>query len=174
MTSGKQTASTTSLSPLLPTPSTPPFRHNTVKKMSPAEMQLRREKGLCYFCDEKFTFNHKCPNRQLLLLQTEEDDLATDLLASKEPTTSVPNSNTAPASDPHLSLNALKGGFGVGTIRFEAFINQLPIRVLVDGGSSDNFIQPRIAKFLKLPVEPVSTFRVMVGNGTYLAVEGMI
>ena len=37
-------------------------------------MQLRREKGLCYFCDEKFLFNHKCPNRQFLLLQDETDD----------------------------------------------------------------------------------------------------
>jgi len=175
MTSGKQNASTTSLPPLLPTTSTPPIRHNIVKKMSLAEMQLRREKGLCYLCDEKFNFNHKCPNRQLLLLlQTEKDDLAPDLLASNEATTCVPNSNTVPASDPLLSLNALKGGLSVGTIHFEDFINQLPIRVLVDGGSSDNFIQPRMAKFLKLPIEPVSTFRVMMGNGTHLAVEGMI
>jgi len=174
MTSGKQNASTTSLPPLLPTPSTPPIRHNTVKKMTPAEMQLHREKCLYYFCDKKFTFNHKCPNRQLLLLQIEEDDLDPDLLTSKESTTCVPNSNIVPASDPHLSLNTLKGGLGVGTIRFEAFINQLPSRVLVDGGSSNIFIKPHIAKFLKLPVEPVSTFRVMVGNGTYLAVEGMI
>lgn len=55
----------TSLPSLLPTPNTPPLRNNFVKKISPTEMQLRREKGLCYFCDDKFTFNHKCPNRKM-------------------------------------------------------------------------------------------------------------
>jgi len=37
-------------------------------------MQLCREKGLCYFCDDKFSFNHKCLNRQLLFLQLEEEN----------------------------------------------------------------------------------------------------
>jgi len=54
---------------LLPTPSGPPFKvTNNVKKIGPAERQIRREKGLCYFCDDKFTFNHRCPNRQFMLL----------------------------------------------------------------------------------------------------------
>ena len=47
-------------------------------------MQLRREKCLCYFCDEKFSFNHKCPNRQLLLLQSETDDAKLELQPRKQ------------------------------------------------------------------------------------------
>jgi len=43
---------------------------------------------------------------------------------------------------------------------------------LIDGGSSDSFIQPRIAKFLNLPVEP--DFKVMVGNFEVMTVEGCI
>ena len=74
----------------------------------------------------------------------------------------------------HLSLNALKGGLGGGTIRFVAHINTLPVKVLVDNGSSDNFLQPRVAKFLKLPIEPAPLFKVMVGNGNYMTTIGMI
>ena len=44
----------------------------------------------------------------------------------------------------------------------------------MDRGSSDNFLQPRIAKFLKLPIEKAPLFRVMVGNGNSMTVEGMI
>lgn len=62
-----------SLPPLLATPPGPPLRSPSVKEITPTEMQLRREKGLCYFCDEKFSFNHKCPNRQFLMLQMEDD-----------------------------------------------------------------------------------------------------
>ena len=45
---------------------------------------------------------------------------------------------------------------------------------MIDGGSYDSFIQPRIAKFLKLPVEPAPGFRVMVGNFDIMNVEGRI
>lgn len=41
------------LPPLLHTPSSKPLP--SIKKMTSAEMQLRREKGLCYTCDDKFS-----------------------------------------------------------------------------------------------------------------------
>ena len=40
--------------------------------------------------------------------------------------------------DHHLSLNASKGGMGVDTIWFRAYIDKLPVTVMIDGGSSDN------------------------------------
>ncbi|KAJ1438252.1 Retrotransposon gag domain [Sesbania bispinosa] len=153
-----------SLPPLLPTPNTPPLKNGAVKKISPAEMQLRREKGLCYFCDDKFTFNHRCPNKQMLMLQLDDEEVESETIfyAHTRDTNSNPESGIE--SPPHLSLNALKGGPGVGTIRFFARINTFPVKVLVDGGSSDNFLQPRVANFLKLPVEPAPSFKVMVGD----------
>ena len=30
------------------------------KRMSDAELQLKREKGLCYRCDEKNSIGHRC------------------------------------------------------------------------------------------------------------------
>ncbi|KAI4371645.1 hypothetical protein MLD38_009972 [Melastoma candidum] len=38
------------------------------KRLSPAEMEEKRMKGLCFWCDEKYTFNHKCNNRRLFVL----------------------------------------------------------------------------------------------------------
>lgn len=74
----------------------------------------------------------------------------------------------------HLSLNAMKGSFGVGTIRFTGQIAGLTIQVLVDGGSSDNFLQPRLAHFLHLPIEPTHTFNVLVGNGQTMEPKGIV
>ena len=62
----------------------------------------------------------------------------------------------------------------MGTIEFAAYINELPIQVLVDGGSSDNFLQPSIAKFLQLPIKPAPMFELMVGNGNYTTGEGLV
>ena len=68
----------------------------------------------------------------------------------------------------------MKAGTGVGTIRFTAYINKLPVKVLVDGGSSDDFLQPRVAKFFKLSIEPAPMLKVMVGNGNYMTAEGLV
>lgn len=37
-------------------------------------MRARREKGLCYSCDEIFKPNHKCKQQQLFMLALEEED----------------------------------------------------------------------------------------------------
>ncbi|MCH84440.1 hypothetical protein A2U01_0005272, partial [Trifolium medium] len=74
----------------------------------------------------------------------------------------------------HLSLNAMNGFASVGTIRFQGHINGHPVQVLIDGGSTDNFLQPRVARFLKLSIETVSNFNVLVGNGNKLVAEGKI
>lgn len=66
-----------SLPPLLPTPNTKPFnpthKSTNIKRITPAEIQVRKDKVLCYYCDEKFSFTHNCPNKHLLLLQVDED-----------------------------------------------------------------------------------------------------
>lgn len=74
----------------------------------------------------------------------------------------------------HLSLNALRGVNGVGSIRFTGQIGQIEVQILVDGGSSENFLQPRIAHFLDLPIEPLPSFRVMIGNGHNMQTEGRV
>jgi len=158
------------LPPLLPNPPGPPYKSANVTRISPTEMQLRKEKGLCYFCDKKFSFSHKCPNRQLYVLQLcEENSNSVGNIDAQGTNTGLEKSE-----DHHLSLNALKGGLGVGTIKFIAHVGTLPITVLIDGGSSDNFLQPRVAKCLKLPIEPTLMFKVMVRNGHYMESKGLI
>ncbi|MCH91586.1 hypothetical protein A2U01_0012513 [Trifolium medium] len=159
----------TTIPPLLPTPNSKPsntYQNNpTVKKISSAEMQVRREKGLCYTCDDKWSFSHKCPNRNIMLLQVEEYDNE-----HEEET----ENQEAKQLELHLSFNALKGATGVGTIKFTGYIGNMPIQILVDGGSSDNFLQPRIAHFLKMDIAPAPLFKVLVGNGNSLSPEGSI
>lgn len=46
------------------------------KKLSPAEMKERRDKGLCYNCDEKYSPGNHCKMQRVYLLdgtKVEED-----------------------------------------------------------------------------------------------------
>jgi len=74
-----QTQKTTSLPPLLTTPTATQHtqthnKYSNIKNISAVEIRLRREKGLCFTCDEKFSPGHKCPNKQYLLLQVEMNE----------------------------------------------------------------------------------------------------
>ncbi|XP_057746886.1 uncharacterized protein LOC130966135 [Arachis stenosperma] len=168
-----------SLPPLLPTPSQkpslPPPR-NPIRHLSPAEIQSKREKGLCYWCDDKFTAAHKCSNRQFMLMQVENDEV--DVVVNSEDIVVSEGENLqqldAEVIDHHLSYNAMHGASGHSTIRIKAHIGELEIQALIDGGSSDCFIQPRIAKFLNLSIEPAPGVQVVVGNFDIMQVEGRI
>ncbi|XP_017406476.1 uncharacterized protein LOC108319747 [Vigna angularis] len=138
---------------------------HAMRGLSPAEMQSHREKGLCYTCDERLTANHKCPNRQYTFLQVEYDE-------EEQTDTEIPALEQN--LEHHLSLNALKGVTGVGTMRFQGSLQGLTIQILLDSGSSDNFLQPRIAHCLKLPVEDMFSLQVLVGNGNAMSTEGVI
>jgi len=139
--------------------------------MTTAEMQLRREKNLCFTCDEKFSPTRRCPNRQYFILQYEEDANFDKLPDPPDDTSLADNPQIL---DHHLPYNALNGSFGLGTMKFTGTINELEVQVLLDSGSSDNFLQPRLAHCLKLPIEPVPNFQVLVGNGNSLTAEGMV
>lgn len=134
-------------------------------------MQLRREKGLCYYCDEKFSINHKCPNRHYFLLQMEDDANDPPPENSEQ---ALLDSASIGDSEHHLSLNALNGSHGMGTMRFQGHIQGIAVTVLLDSGSSDNFLQPRIAQSLHLPIQSNTQFQVLVGNGHSLTTMGYI
>jgi len=73
-----------------------------------------------------------------------------------------------------MSFNAMYDTSGPATIRVRAQINGMDIHALIDGGSSDSFLQPRIAKFLNLTMQPAPGFRVMVGNFELMTADGYI
>lgn len=75
----------------------------------------------------------------------------------------APKSEDKPISN--LSLNAMNSAFLYGTMRFLGFIHGHLVKILLDGGDDDNFIQARLAKFLHLEIQPSIPIKVLVGDG---------
>ncbi|GAU50876.1 hypothetical protein TSUD_411060 [Trifolium subterraneum] len=151
---------------LLPAP--PPPRVN-FRKLSPEEMASHREKGLCYNCDETFTPTHKCKGRFFLLIS--DDGFDDNQPQSPHPLDQPEPDKTPIVTEPseaQISFHAMSGCSIPATIRIPGHIANHPVTVLIDGGSTHNFIQSRLAKFLELPSNPTSTLKVMVGNGSIL------
>ena len=66
---------------------------------------------------------------------------------------------------PTISCNALAGITTPQTLKIEGYIKKKKVIVLIDSGSTHNFIHSKIAKDLNCFIYPAPEFQVMVSNG---------
>ncbi|RYR38078.1 hypothetical protein Ahy_A09g043029 [Arachis hypogaea] len=155
--SNPMTLSPNPTSPLLPTPTS----STKLRKLSPTEIQFRREKGLCFTCDERFSPSHKCATKHYFLIQTTE--AIPEDPPIKEENTEIKQPDDfgehIPEDSHHLSYNALTGIPAKRSIRFTGTVKGRELRVLMDGGSSDNFIHPALTKRLAVTVHHAPPFK---------------
>ena len=43
-------------------------------RLTPQQLEEKREKGLCYSCDIKYTKGHKCAKKKLFYIDCEEEE----------------------------------------------------------------------------------------------------
>ncbi|WVZ17052.1 hypothetical protein V8G54_010034 [Vigna mungo] len=127
-------------------------------------MQARREKNLCYNCDERCTRGHRCKTQFLLLISNTSED---DPIQPDDP--DPPPTKVTSSESGLISLHALSGQWAPRTLRLTGSLNGYQVQILVDSGATHNFIQSRVAHFLQLHTEPTpNPLKVMVGNGDFL------
>lgn len=157
------TLTPSSTTPLLPTPtrtnsSTVPF-----KRLTPEELAMRREKGLCFQCDEKYSRGHKCSSSLFLLIMEDNDEVP----EPHDQQLALPK--IVPEPPPmQLSFNALSGHVVPETLRMQGYICGQPVSILIDGGSTHNFVHHRVVMSVGLTTTVTSPLRVTVGNGDEL------
>jgi hypothetical protein len=85
-----------------------------VHKISQTQMEDRRKKGLCYNCDAKWKYGHKCQNPKLFLLEGLEE-------LEDNPTLETENEDLMDFSydeeKPEISLHAITGSNHPNTMR---------------------------------------------------------
>ncbi|KAJ0036051.1 hypothetical protein Pint_24659 [Pistacia integerrima] len=136
-----------------------------VKTISYDAMKERRDKGLCYYCDEKFRPGHKCKTQTLFMLESQP------LVDEKD----MDCSNDSPSQEgtvPEISIHAMAGAHTPQTMRVTGLLYNKPMSVLIDTGSTHNFLDPQIAKKTGLQVDNAAKFNVMVANGDTLSSTG--
>lgn len=146
----------------LASPSIPSRLAVLIKRLSPEELTLWRERGFCFNCDEKFHRGHKCASKAFLLIGDDEEPFE-DAAPSLEPSPYPPD-----PTDPlqaQISLHTLSGHLAPETLRLVGQVALLPVMILVDRGSTHNFIQESVVKQLGLSPCQTAPLWVMVGNG---------
>ncbi|XP_038982040.1 uncharacterized protein LOC103710315 isoform X1 [Phoenix dactylifera] len=152
------------LAPRLPTPI-------PIWRITWEEMQQRRERGLCFKCNDKFTSGHRCKTPQVHLIEADREEDAEGVGDGELDLHG--EGQTEEGAQPVISLHALSGWTGPKTMRVMARIQEQPLTVLIDSGSTHNFVSDRIAKQLQLPIDATVQFGVRVANGEILQCREM-
>jgi hypothetical protein len=131
-------------------------------------MVERQLKGLCYNCDDKYFPGHKCKEEKLFMaiseVISEEDEESPSVSESPESTDITPPSDP-PEVEPVISLNALTGFSTPQTLKLIGYIKHRKVIILVDSGSTHNFIHLRIAQETHYYIHVVNNFQIMISNG---------
>jgi hypothetical protein len=136
--------------------------------MTRDEMAKRQIKGLCYNCHEKHFLGQKCKEQILFMAIYEdisEEDVETPLVSESPEITDITSPSDPPEVEPVISLNALTGFSSPQTLKLISYIKHRKVIILVDSGSTHNFIHHRIAQETHFYIHAVNNFQIMISNG---------
>lgn len=125
-----------------------------IKHLSPEQMAIHPEKGICFNYDKKFSKGRKCSSKIFLLIAEEDDTMmgGADLgQLHSHPSEDVDQS---PAQ---ISFHALYGHLAPETLRLVGQITNHQVMILINGGSTHNFVGEFLVKTLDLVTQPVSS-----------------
>ncbi|XP_027060831.1 uncharacterized protein [Coffea arabica] len=139
------------------------------KKITPEELQYRREHHLCYKCGEKFGPGHQCKQKEIHLMVAVEDR-PEDLEEGEV----IEYQGAQSARGVEMAIHALTGKMTYNTIKLQGLFKGTPLSILVDGGSTHSFVKNTVAQLFPEMVQTIKPFKVKVANGEYLTCSRMI
>lgn len=99
-------------------------------------MQAKKDKGLWFRCDDKYTIGHRCRNKELHVLLVADDieggDGEEEMKEEKVRRTEF--------EGVELSMNSVVGLTSPKTMKMKDTINGQEVVVLIDFGATHNFI----------------------------------
>jgi hypothetical protein len=131
-------------------------------------MDEHQLKGLCYNFDDKYFLGHKCKEHNIFMAISEdisEEDVESPLVSeSTEPTDISPPSDPTKV-EPVIYLNSLTGFSAPQTLKLIGYIKHRKFIIIVDSGSTHNFIHHRISQETNCYIRVVNNFQIMIANG---------
>jgi hypothetical protein len=146
-----------------PSPKTPQPTRST-----PQQLEERKEKGLCFNCDSKYSKGHKCGEKKLFYIDCEEKEEQEQEPSQDENVEAISSEELTPT----ISCSLLAGISTPQTLKIEGYIKKKKVIVLIDSGSTHNFIHDKLAKDLNCFVYPTPEFQVMIADGGTINCSG--
>ncbi|XP_071728193.1 uncharacterized protein [Rutidosis leptorrhynchoides] len=140
----------------------------TRRRLTQKEMEEKRAKGQCFYCDQKYAPGHKCPGQLYSLEVVVDEEVEHQLLSEMSDIEEEEEHEFAAdqgINSPHISLNALTGTNAYQTMRVKGLVNKYKIHILIDSGSTHNFLDINVAKKLGCKISGTPPLSVFVPGG---------
>ncbi|KAJ4798340.1 polyprotein [Rhynchospora pubera] len=134
----------------------------------------RRALGLCFWCDEKYTPDHRCKGKDLHAMEAETIiPTPEDEFPSFDDPYSVPDNHLEepPEEQAVITMCSPSSVLNHKTLKYKGFIGPIPICALVDSGSTHSFINPTIVHQLNLPTSVTIPLSVKIADGSKLSTD---
>ena len=125
------------------------------KRLTQKELEDKRAKNICFYCDKKYVPGHKCSGQlhslEVIVDEDYEDvdpNLISDDMGQMEDYGLAAEFDHSTEMVPQISLNALTGVYNYQTMRVKGLVRRQGVHVLVDCGSTHNFIDLQTVKKL--------------------------
>jgi hypothetical protein len=133
-------------------------------------MDDRRRKWLCFNCDAKYSRGHVCIAPKLFVLEALEggqEEISQEIAQlEKDPGEFFLEEFTK------ISLNAIVGSPSLKTMRIIGFLRYQRVTVLIDSGSTHNFVDVELVSLLGLQLVQHKGVEVRVANGQLVPSPG--
>ena len=140
-------------------------------RLTPQQLEEIIEKWIFYSYDIKYTKVHKCAEKKLFYIDCEEGEENEQETSKEEDIHQEPTLEEEEMS-PTISHNALVGITTHQTLNIEGHIKKQNAIVLLDSGTTHNFIHCKVAKELNCFLHLVPECQVMVENGGTINFSG--
>ena len=120
------------------TPSTNPPKRQL--RLTDAEFQARKDKGLCFHCDERFAPGHKCRKQLNILLVHDEEIGEVDHSDQDWAPVDFDPTEVNGIYAASVSCNSVHGLSKRSTMKLQGKIRERDVVILIDPGATHNFL----------------------------------
>jgi hypothetical protein len=118
---------------------------------------------------------HKCNKKKIFMVVTEdisEEDVVVSPVEELPPQSDLTPLSDPPKVEPVISLNSLTGFSAPQNLKLIGYIKNRKVIILVDGGSTHNFIHRDISQEVNYYICAINNFQIMIANDGSMKYEG--
>ncbi|XP_031502673.1 uncharacterized protein LOC116265858 [Nymphaea colorata] len=145
---------------------TKPPNRPIIRRLTPEQIREKQRQNICFHCDQPWTPGHACRRFHMYQVEEEGEDAPTETIGEQR------QDEGEFAQSPEISLHALSGHEVPQLMRVEGRLHGRKVSVLVDTGSTHNFICEKSARALGCEIDQQAAFDVVVGDGSTLKCKG--
>nr|GEY83971.1 hypothetical protein [Tanacetum cinerariifolium] len=148
----------------------------TRKQLTQKELEEKKEKGMYFYCDQKYALVHKCSGQiyclEVIVDETTEsgEEIHEECLDESVP--GEPGPETTMEISPQISLNVITEVTNYKTIRVMGWVGKDKLYILIDTDSTHNFLDVTTAKNIGCHIKKTCPVKVAIARVMLLPLGG--